>query len=124
MQIAPAEMSKAQVEVLVAHSEAVLAMSEQGSPAYQEALAGLALAAEADDAELPEELAAIPILGEAFGAALEVFNDIGNIGADMAPEQRERAEETIVAAVVVGQVAQTAMAAASVSSVGSTRKIK
>jgi hypothetical protein len=125
LEVAPQDMTPAQVEALVDHAEAVLATAEQGSPAYQEALQELAVAAEADDVELPEELAAIPVLGEVMGAALELFNNIGNIGADMAPEQRERAEETVVAAVVVGQVAQTAMAAgAAVSSVGSTRKIK
>jgi hypothetical protein len=128
LDIAPEDMTVAQVELLVEHAEAVLATAEQGSPAYQEALQELAVAAEADDAELPEELAAIPLLGDVMGAALDVFNNIGNIGADMAPEQRERAEETIVAAVVVGQVAQTAMAAAasagSVAAGGATRKVK
>lgn len=128
LDLAPEELTEAQVELLVEHAEEVLATAEQGSPAYQEALEQLAVAAEADDAELPEELAAIPVLGEVMGAALEVFNNLGNIGADMAPEQRERAEETVVAAVVVGQVAQTAMAAAasagSVAAGGATRKVK
>ena len=83
---------------------------EKGSEQYEEALQALAVIAEADDAELPEELAAIPVLGAVAGQVLDVFNDLGNVGADMAPEQRERAEETVVAAVIVGQVAQVAAA--------------
>ena len=83
---------------------------EKGSEQYEEALEALAVIAEADDAELSEELAAIPVLGAVAGQVLDVFNDLGNVGADMAPEQRERAEETVVAAVIVGQVAQVAAA--------------
>jgi len=91
----------------------------------EEVVAELAQAAEADDPELPSELAAIPLLGEALGAALEVFNDIGNIGADMTPEVREQAQETVVASVIVGQVASSAAAAAATSaSAASTRKTK
>lgn len=85
------------------------------------------LVAESDDIELSLELAAIPLLGDVAGAVLELFNDLGNLGADMAPEVRERAEETVIAAVIVGQVAQlaTGAAMATASSAGvSGRKIK
>ena len=88
-----------------------------------EVVAELAEAAQADDPQLPAELAAIPLLGEALGAALEVFNDIGNIGADMTPEVREKAQEAVVASVIVGQVASSAAAAAATSA-ASSRKIK
>jgi hypothetical protein len=87
----------------------------------------LVVLAQADDVELPAELAAIPLLGEAAGAALEAFNAIGNIGADMSPQVREQAEDAVVASVVVGQVAASAAAAAvsaSASTSTSTRKIK
>jgi hypothetical protein len=47
-----------------------------------------------------------------------VLNDLGNVGSDMAPEQRERSEETVVAAVIVGQVAQVATATAAAASAG------
>jgi hypothetical protein len=70
-----------------------------------------------DDVELPEELAAIPLIGDVAGAVLEVFNDLGNVGADMSPQVREQSEDVIVAAVIVGQVA---LAATSISSI--TRK--
>jgi hypothetical protein len=95
----------------------VFASAEQGSPEYEAALEALAEAAEMDDVELPEELAAIPLVGDVAGAVLEVFNDLGNVGADMSPQVREQSEDVIVAAVIVGQVA---LAATSISSI--TRK--
>jgi hypothetical protein len=79
--------------------------------------------AQADDPEVPEELAAIPLLGEAAVAVLEVFNALGNIGADMTPEVREEAQKTIVASVIVSQVATTASAAAA-SAAASVRRNK
>jgi hypothetical protein len=120
--INPSELTSAQVEILSEAAVETLATSEQGSEEYQQALEVLAVIAEADDQELPAELAAIPLVGDVAGAVLEVFNDLGNIGADMAPEQRERAEETVVAAVIVGQVAQVASAAAASASMAASRK--
>lgn len=99
-------------ETLVEEANEILATAEQGSPEYQEALDMLMEAAQADDEELPAEIAAIPFIGDVAGAVLDVFNDLGNIGSDMAPEQRERSEEVIVAAVIAGQVAQVASAGA------------
>ena len=101
--------------------------AEQGSEEYEAALDALVVLAEADDPEISEELAAIPVLGAAAGAVLETFNDIGNAGADMSPEVREESEKVVVAAVIVSQVATTAAttaataaaaAAASTASVG------
>ncbi len=117
-QIAPEELTDTQVGQLVEAALVVFETAEQGSPAYEQALEALAVAAQADDAELPEELAAIPLLGDVAGAVLDVFNDLGNVGADMSPQQREKAEETVVAAVVVGQVAQMAMGAATTAAAG------
>lgn len=127
--ISPEELTDAQVEQLIEAAEEVLATAEPGSEEYNEALYALAVAAESDDVELSAELAAIPLLGDIAGAALEIFNDLGNLGADMAPETRERAEETVIAAVIVGQIAQVAtsaaVASAGVASAGSSgRKIK
>jgi len=81
----------------------------------------LAIAAEADDPDLPEELAALPVVGAVAGQVLEVMNDLGNIGADIAPEQRERAEEIVVASVIAGNIAVSA--GASAPSGGARRKI-
>jgi hypothetical protein len=86
----------------------ILETAEKGSPEYLEALQKLFEAAEADDVPLPAEIASIPLLGPIAGQILDVFNDLGNIGSDMAPEQRERSEEVIVAAVIAGQIAQIA----------------
>lgn len=97
---------------MVEEANEILATAEQGSPEYQVALDMLMEAAQADDEELPAEIAAIPFIGDVAGAVLDVFNDLGNIGADMAPEQRERSEEVVVAAVIAGQVAQVASAGA------------
>lgn len=125
--IDPQELTTAEVAKLVSAAVEVLATAEQGSPQYEKALEALAVAAQADDEELPAELAAIPLLGDVAGAALELFNNLGNIGADMAPAEREKAEKTIVGAVIVGQVAQMATAAAAsagAAAAASTRKIK
>ena len=123
--IKPSELTSAQVEILSEAAVETLSTAEQGSEEYQQALEVLAVIAEADDEELPAELAAIPFIGDVAGAVLDVFNNVGNIGADMAPKQREKAEETVIAAVIVGQVAQVASAAAASASVAaSSRKIK
>lgn len=90
----------------------VLETAEKGSPEYLEALQKLFEAAQADDIPLPAEIASIPLLGPIAGQILDAFNHLGNVGADMAPEQRERSEEVIVAAVIAGQVAQVASAGA------------
>ena len=97
------------------------ATAEKDSEEYEAALALLAIAAEADDPDLPEELAALPVVGAVAGQVLEVMNDLGNIGADIAPEQRERAEEIVVASIIAGNIAVSA--GASAPSGGARRKI-
>jgi hypothetical protein len=87
----------------------------------EEQLAVLAEEARADDPVVPEELAAIPLIGNAAVAVLEAFNALGNVGADMQPEVREEAQKAVVSAVIVGQIATTASLTVS----GSTyRRIK
>jgi hypothetical protein len=95
------------------------ATAEKDSEEYEAALVLLAVAAEADDPDLPEEIVAIPVLGNVAKDILEVMNDLGNVGADIAPEQRERAEEIVVASVIVGNIAVSAGAS---SASGSTRR--
>ena len=125
-ELEPESLSNVQIALLQAATNAVFETAEQGSPAYEQALQALAVIAQADDVELPAELAAIPLLGDAAGAALEAFNAIGNIGADMSPAVREQAEEAVVASVIVGQVATSAAVAAvsASTSTASIRKIK
>lgn len=95
--------------------------AEKDSEEYEAALVLLSIAAEADDPDLPEELAALPVVGAVAGQVLEVMNDLGNIGADIAPEQRERAEEIVVASVIAGNIAVSA--GASAPSGGARRKV-
>lgn len=91
-------------------------------PVVEETPAQLAEAAREDDPVVPQELASIPLIGDAAVAVLEAFNAIGNVGADLTPEVREQAQETIVASVLVSNIATTSMAAT--SSAASYRRMK
>lgn len=65
-----------------------------------------------DEVIVPEELAAIPVIGNIAGALVDGFNALNKVGSDMSPEVREKAKKEVIAAVIVTQVAQTAVAAA------------
>jgi hypothetical protein len=117
-------LTDSQVEQLLEAAFEIFETAEQGSEEYEQALEALMIAATADDLELPQELAAIPLLGDIAGAALEVFNDVGNIGADMSPQVREDAEKTVIASVIAVQAAVSAVAAATTMTASSgTRRI-
>lgn len=117
----PETMTDEEVAELTLVAEETLLTAEPGSGAYQEALAQLMVVAQADDPEVSEALAAIPLLGDAAVAVLDAFNAVGNIGADIAPEVREKAQEVVVSSVIVGQIAATA----SIAAVGTSyRRIK
>ena len=120
VEINPEELTEAQVEQLVEAALVVFETAEQGTPAYEQALEALAVAADADDPEISSELAAIPLLGESAAAVLEVFNNIGNVGADMAPQVREDAEKTVIASVIATGAAVQATMAATASAITST----
>ncbi len=119
VEINPEELTESQVEELVAAAMVVFETTEKGSEEYNQALEALAVAAQADDPNLPEELAAIPLLGDAVGAALEVLNDLGNVGADMSPQVREESEKTIIASVIAAGAAINAVSAAAVTATSS-----
>jgi len=117
----PETMTDEEVAELTLVAEETLLTEEPGSEAYQEALAQLMVVAQADDPQVSEALAAIPLLGDAAVAVLDAFNAVGNIGADIAPEVREKAQEVVVSSVIVGQIAATA----SIAAVGTSyRRIK
>jgi hypothetical protein len=82
-------------------------------PTEVEQISILAAAAVADDPQVSEELAAIPLLGNAAVAVLEAFNALGNVGSDMLPEERKEAQQVVVSSVIVGQIATTASVAMS-----------
>jgi predicted flap endonuclease-1-like 5' DNA nuclease len=98
----------------------VLESTPEGSPAYEKALDALAVAAQADDPQVPEELAAIPGVGPAAVAVLGAFNAIGNLGSDMSPAHRETAKKEVVAAVVLTQVTTAAIGAATSAATSAT----
>jgi hypothetical protein len=115
--IDPASLSDKEVEELVIAAEAVLATAEQGSAAYEQALEALAVAAVADDPQLPAELSAVPGAEQ----VLEAFNALGNVGADMAPAVREEAEKTVIASVIAtGAAVSASMSAATAASTTSS----
>jgi hypothetical protein len=71
---------------------------------------------------LDEELAAIPLIGNVAGAAVEVFNALGNAGADMSPQVREQSEKVVVASVIVANIAITATSAATSAAAVAARR--
>lgn len=105
----PQELTPAEVTELISVANEILANSEQGSPEYEQALEALFVAAQADDIQLDESLAAIPGLS----AAVDAINFIGNVGADMSPKVREESKKVVVTAVVaVGAAVNAATGAA------------
>jgi hypothetical protein len=70
----------------------------------EELMAQLVQAAKDDDPSLPEELAAIPFIGDIAGAILDLFNNLGNVGADMTPEVRETAQKIAIVSIIVTQI--------------------
>ncbi len=104
-EIDPLELSEGQVEALIEAALETFETAEQGSEEYEQALDALFVAAQADDIVLDESLAAIPLVGDVLGGAVELVNFLGNAGSDMSPEVREDSERVVVAAVIVGQIA-------------------
>ena len=76
--------------------------------------------AQADDIQVPEALAEIPLLGDTAVAVINAINFMGNVGADMTPAVREQAEQSVVAAVIVTQIAQFSAQTAVASAVTTT----
>ena len=115
-EIVATDMTPAQAEALKEVALEILETAEKGSPEYEQALKALYLAAQQDDIVLDEALAAIPLLGDVLGGAVEALNFLGNAGSDMSPEVRETSEEIVVAAVIVAQISSVVV----MTSAGST----
>ncbi len=120
--VEPTTLTETQVAELKEAALATFETAQPGSEEYEAALDALLIAAQADDIVLDEELAAIPLIGNVAGAAVEVFNALGNAGADMSPQVREQSEKVVIAAVIVGQVAMTATAAATSAAAAAARR--
>jgi len=58
------------------------------------------------------------VLGTVFESVAEFFNALGNIGADLPPEVRAKAQKVVVSAIIVTQIAATA------AQIASVRKLK
>ena len=114
-EIVPTDLSEAQVEALIEAALETFETAEQGSEEYEQALETLFVAAQADDIVLDESLAAIPLLGDVLGGALETLNFLGNAGADMSPQVREQSEKTVIASVIVTQIALSAVSMAGIA---------
>jgi hypothetical protein len=115
----PTELTEAQAEQLVEAALETFETATEGSAEYEQALDALYLAAQQDDIVVDEALANIPGVGQAAVAIANVLNAVGNIGADISPKARKKAQTLVVTTLVVGQIAQTA-ALASASSGGSS----
>lgn len=109
----PQSLSTEQVAELISVANEILNNSEQGSPEYEQALEALFVAAKADDIQVSEELAAVPVLGATVVAITDAINFLGNAGADMSPKVREESKKIVVTAVVaVGAAVNAATGAA------------
>jgi hypothetical protein len=120
-QVDPTELSPEQATLLVEAALETFETATEGSPEYEQALDALYLAAEQDDIVVDEALANIPGVGQAAVAIANVLNAVSNIGADISPKARKKAQGLVVTTLIVGQIAQAA-ALASASSGGSSNK--
>jgi hypothetical protein len=102
----PQDLTAQEVVQIMSEAYETLNTSEPGSQEYEEALDAIFFVAQADDIVLDEELLAIPIVGNIAQGLTDLINFAGNVGSDISPKVRESAKKTIVAAVIVGQVAQ------------------
>jgi hypothetical protein len=107
--IDPQSLSAADVALLMEDALATFETAVQGSEEYALALEQLMIVAQADDIVVSEELASVPVLGATIVGLTNALNALGNFGADMSPKVRAVAEQSIVAAVIVTQIATTAV---------------
>jgi hypothetical protein len=117
----PTQLTPEQATQLVEAALVVFETATEGSPEYQQALDALYLAAEQDDIVVDPGIANIPGVGQAAVAIANVLNAIGNVGADISPKARKKAQNLVVTTLVVGQIAQAA-ALATASSGGSSNR--
>lgn len=116
----PQSLTEEDVELLLEDALNTFETAVEGSDEYNQALQQLMIVAQADDIVVAEEIAEIPVLGAAVVGLTNAINALGNFGADMSPKVREKAEKTVVSAVIVTQVAT---AAVSLSLSASVRRI-
>jgi hypothetical protein len=108
-EIDPQSLSDADVALLLEDALQVFETAVEGSPEYAQALEQLMIVAQADDIVVSEELASVPVLGATIVGLTNALNALGNFGADMSPKVRAVAEQSVVSAVIVTQIATTAV---------------
>ena len=111
-QIDPKTLTSAQIVELQAAAIQTLAVTPEDSPAYNQALEQLYVAAQADDIVVDPAIAGVPVLGAAVVGVTNAINAIGNLGSDMSPAHRAKAKKEIVAAVVATGAAINAVTSA------------
>ena len=121
-EIDPTSLSSAEVSLLREDALQAFETALEGSPEYSQALEQLMVVAQADDIVVDEELASVPVLGATIVGLTNALNALGNFGADMSPKVRAVAEQSVVAAVIVTQIASTAVGL-TVSASSSIRRI-
>ena len=108
-EIDPQSLSSADVALLLEDALQTFETAVEGSAEYAQALEQLMIVAQADDIVVSEELAAVPVLGATIVGLTNALNALGNFGADMSPKVRALAEQSVVSAVIVTQIATTAV---------------
>jgi hypothetical protein len=108
-EINPETLTASQAVELTQAAFETLSVAEPGSAEYEKALEQLLVVAEADDPELPEELANIPLIGGVATAVLDAFNNLGNLGADISPKERKRGQQIVLGTVIVGNIAASSL---------------
>ena len=111
-QIDPKTLTSAQVVELQTVAMQTLAVTPEDSPAYNQALEQLYVAAQADDIVVDPAIAGVPVLGATVVGITNAINAIGNLGSDMSPAHRAKAKKEIVAAVVATGAAINAVTSA------------
>lgn len=123
-QIADALVEQAAGEPITAEAMAAAGIEYEDLPPEQlvELANGVVLIA---DVVAALELFSNPteLLAEIFSDPAQVFTALSNIGADMSPEVREKAEDAVIAAVLVTGIATQATMTAAVGSAGYRRNI-
>lgn len=119
--VVPTSLTEEQAAVLVSIALQTFETASVGSEEYEQALALLLVAAQQDDVVLNEAIAAIPLIGNIAGAAVDAFNALGNAGADMSPQVREQSEKVVIAAIIVANIAITATSTASAAAAAARR---
>jgi hypothetical protein len=110
--IDPQTLTSAQVVELQTAAQQTLATTIEDSPAYNQALDQLYVAAQADDIVVDQAIADVPVLGATVVGITNAINAIGNLGSDMSPAHRAKAKKEIVAAVVATGAAVNAVTSA------------